>query len=71
MDISVRIRFQTSQTYSIGTIRDLGHETILRKSRFDLAGTKTAEKRRLNNDRMSRQMYAITCRTDIAGKKQL
>jgi hypothetical protein len=53
------------------TICDLGHETIARKCRFDLLGTKTAGKRRLNKDRMSRKMYAITCRTDIAGKKEL
>ena len=52
-------------------ILDLDHETILRKCRFDLAGIKTNERRRLDNDRMSRQMYAITCHTDIAGKKEL
>ena len=52
-------------------MHDLGHETIFRKCRFDLAGTNTAEKRRLNNERMSRQMYAVTCRTDIASKKEL
>jgi hypothetical protein len=49
-------------------IDDLDHEMILHKCRFDLAGKKTAEKRRLNNSRMSRQMYAITCHTDIARK---
>jgi hypothetical protein len=53
------------------TISDLGHEMILRKSRFDLIGTKTAEKRSLNNDRMARQMYAITCRTDVPSKKEV
>ncbi|CAF1273775.1 unnamed protein product [Rotaria sp. Silwood1] len=40
-------------------------QKIARKFRFDLIGNKTFEKRLLNNDRMSKQMYAITCYTDI------
>jgi hypothetical protein len=43
---------------------------ILLKARFDLTGIKTIEKRRLNNDRMSRQMFAITCHTDISSKRE-
>ena len=52
------------------TISHLDHETILRKCRFDLAGIKTNERRRLDNDRMSRQMYAIMCHTSITSKKR-
>lgn len=43
---------------------------IFHMCQFDLIGTKTAQKRQLNNPRMPRQMYAIICRTDVLRKKE-
>ena len=60
--------FKRNQMNSIIVIHGLDHKMIARKFRFDLVGLKTAQKRFLNNDRMSRQMYAITCRTNVSGK---
>jgi hypothetical protein len=48
---------------------DLDHEMIQHRCRFDLVGIKTATKRFMNNNRMSRKMYAITCHTNIDSKK--
>lgn len=46
----------------------LDHETIVRQCHFDLSGTTTAQRRSLNNKRLSRHTYAITCRTETARK---
>jgi hypothetical protein len=56
--------------YFIIILYDLGHEAIVRQCQFDLAGMKTSAKRNLNNNRMPRKMYAIICRTNIAGKRK-
>lgn len=41
----------------------LSNSTIAHRFNFDLLGIKTIERRRLHNNRLSRKMYAITCRT--------
>lgn len=42
---------------------DIDNRTIAHRFHFDLADEKTGERRRLNNRRLSRHIYAITCRT--------
>ena len=49
---------------------DLDAESIARQSEFDLQGTETAKKRRLQKSRMQTRMFAITCRTRISSRKR-
>jgi hypothetical protein len=45
-------------------------DTIVRRCRFDLFATTTTERRRVNNKRLSRRTYAITCSTETPGKNK-
>lgn len=57
-----RVEFSFIHSY------DLDLDTLARVGQFDLIGAKTAQKRSLNKHRMSRQMYAITCCTDVSSE---